>query len=100
MAQRLQLQVLLASLGPEKVYFQAPSQDRMVYPCIMYSIDNEETIHADNKPYSRTLRYQVTIIDRDPDSLIPAKVAALPLSSFSGAFVVDGLNHSVYNLYF
>jgi hypothetical protein len=45
-------------------------------------------------------RYQVTIIDRDPDSGIPEVVAGLPTSTFSRHFTVDNLNHDVYTLYF
>lgn len=100
MARRLQLQTLFNSLGPEKVYFQAPSQDQMEFPCIVYAIDSEDTKFADNNPYNRTLGYQVTVIDRNPDSEIVGKVASLPMSSFRRFFVVDGLNHFVYNLYF
>lgn len=100
MGQRLQLQTLLLSLGSKKVYFQAPSADAMEYPCIMYSVDAEDTTFADNNPYSRTLGYQVTVIDRNPDSEIPAKVAHLPMCSFQRRYVVDGLHHSVYKLFF
>jgi hypothetical protein len=100
MAQRLQLQALLETLGPEKVYFQSPSEDKMVYPCILYSIDEEAAKYADNNPYSLTFGYQVTVIDRNPDSVIPKKVARLPMSSYRRFFVVDGLNHTVYRLFF
>lgn len=100
MGQRLQLQALLETFGAEKVYFQAPSSDYMLYPCIVYGIDDESTKYADNNPYNRTLGYQVTVMDRNPDSLIPSKVAALPMSSFRRFFVVDGLNQTVYRLYF
>lgn len=72
----------------------------MEYPCILYGIDAEEVSYADNNPYNRTIGYQVTVIDRDPDSLFPAKVAALPMSSFQRFFVQDGLNHTVYKLFF
>lgn len=100
MGQRLQLQALLKTLGPEKVYFQAPSDDVMTYPCIVYGIDSEDVKYADNNPYNRTLGYQVTVIDRNPDSLIPARVASLPMSSFKRFFVKDGLNQTVYKLFF
>lgn len=100
MGQRQALQDLLKTLGAEKVYFQAPSEDEMVYPCILYAIDSEDTKYADNNPYSHIRGYQVTVIDRNPDSAIPGKIASLPLSSFRRFFVVDGLNHFVYNLFF
>ena len=100
MGQRLELQNKLKTLGAEKVYFQAPSEDSMVFPAIVYSIDAEDVKYADNNPYSRTLGYQVEVIDRNPDSLIPGRVASLPMSSFRRFFVVDGLNHFVYSLYY
>lgn len=103
MGQRQDLQDLLTSLeGVNKAYFQAPSKDKREYPCIEYSIDTVDTIYADNNPYNKTLGYQVTVIDRDPDHgwAIADRVGSLPMSSFQRFFVVDGLNHFVYRLYF
>lgn len=108
MAPRLQLQTLLENLlvtedTPDdkiKVYFQPPENIEMEYPCIVYERDDADTQFAGNKPYSYTKRYQVTIIDQDPDSPIPGKVAALPMCRFNRFFVADNLNHDVYNLYF
>lgn len=72
----------------------------MVFPAIVYERDDEDVKHADNGSYLRTKRYKVTVIDRDPDSLIPDRVGALPLSSFSSHFVAENLNHDVYSVYF
>lgn len=99
--QRLKLQELLEEiLGTRNVYFQPPANVKMNYPAIVYQRDALDSKFAGNRPYSLTKRYEVTIIDRDPDSSIPDRVAALPLSSFSRHFVVDNLNHDVYTLYF
>jgi len=103
---RLQLQTLLEQLmGSEpdeklNVYFQPPANVQLKYPCIVYQRDAASTKFADNAPYNNKQRYQVTVIDPEPDSDIPSKVAALPMSSFSRFFVADNLNHDVYNLYF
>lgn len=94
-----QLQSLLETLTPN-VYFQPPSNVVMQYPCIVFSRDSARTLFADNSPYRYTQRYMVTVIAREPDSEIPAKVAALPLCSFSRAFPADNLNHDVFELYF
>jgi hypothetical protein len=83
-----------------KVYFQPPENIQLVYPAIIYQLDNISMDHADNVGYRRTKRYQVTVIDQDPDSEISDKVAQLPLISFSRFFIVDQLNHFVYDLYF
>ena len=101
MAPRLQLQTLLNDLeGVEKAYYQPPSHDKMVFPCIVYELTDEEVKHADNKPYNLVRGYQVTAIDRDPDSLIPGLIANLPMSAFQRFFVTEGLNHFVYKLFF
>ncbi len=47
-----------------------------------------------------TKRYQVTVIDRNPDTELPDKVVELPMSEFSRAFMADNLNHYVINLFF
>lgn len=101
MDRRLQLQVILTTLqGSDKVYFQPPSNVQMVYPCIVYERDAARDSFADNGPYLHTKRYRVTIIDRDPDSGTPDKVALLPMCVFAQHFVVDNLHHDVYSLYF
>jgi hypothetical protein len=95
---RLQLQTLLETLC-ENVYFQPPSNVEMVFPAIVYQRDNARTEYADNNPYSNTTRYQVMVIDRNPDGPIRAKVADLPMCSYNRFYVVDKLNHDVFNLY-
>lgn len=101
MAPRLQLQAkLLGILGSPNVYFQPPPTIKMQYPCIVYNRDRIDTDFADDKPYKRTRRYQVTVIDQDPDSVIHEKVAELPMCSYDRFFTADNLNHDVYNLFF
>lgn len=101
MAPRLELQAQLeALLGSRNVYFQEPPTVQMKYPCIIYKRDTTDTIFADNKPYKHKKRYQVTVIDRDPDSVIHEKVAALPMCSYDRFYTADNLNHDVYNLFF
>ena len=100
---RVDLHHILEGLLPEdaqNVYFQAPEDLIMSYPCIVYKRDYSATKHADNKLYSHKLRYQVTVIDEDPDSTIPFKVAQLPESMFSRFFVTHNLNHDIYIVYF
>lgn len=95
---RAELHAKLLAITP-KVYFQPPPSVVMEYPCIVYERDDVRTEFADNKPRRTTIRYQIKVIDRDPDSDIPAKVAALPMCSFERFFTADHLNHDVYNLF-
>lgn len=95
---RSKLQTLLKTFV-DNVYFQPPQNHQIQYPCIIYKRDNADTKFADDKPYDIRTRYMVTVIDIDPDSEIPKKVASLPMSSFNRFYVVDNLNHDVYSVF-
>lgn len=99
MDRRLQLHELLLTFV-QHAYFQPPEGKLIEYPCIVYQLDGARTQFAGNLPYRYGKRYQVTIIDRDPDSPIPDKVAALPTATLNRFFVADNLNHFVFTLYF
>lgn len=99
--QRLQLQTLLEELlGSNQVYFQPPATVQMQYPCIVYARDNAKTEFAGNNPYTYNKRYMVTVIDRNPDSEIPDKVAKLPTCRLNRIYTANNLHHDVFNLYF
>lgn len=101
MAPRLSLQSALeALLGNSNVYFQPPANVAIQYPCIVYKRDTANTEFADNSPYRYTKRYQVTVIDQDPDSDIPDKVAQLPMCVHNRHFSVAHLNHDIFILHF
>lgn len=105
MAPRLELQAILEEIlggtNPEdRVYFQPPQNVQMDWPAIVYRRDFANTQFAMNLPYITVLRYQVTVIDQDPDSAIPGKVAKLPMCLFNRHFTTDNLNHDVYNIFF
>lgn len=99
MAPRLELHEILKTIT-SNVYFQPPANVALEYPCIVYHRDYAKTEFSDNKPYRVTKRYMITVIDRNPDSDIPNKVASLPMSLFNRFFVSDDLNHDVYTVYF
>ena len=101
MAQRLDLhQILVSVLGSNNVYFQPPPTIQMVYPCIIYKRHDVDKKYANNDTYSHTKRYQVTVIDRDPDSEIPDRVLVLPRCTYDRFYTADNLNHDVFKLYF
>lgn len=101
MSSRTDLQTYLETLiGSENVYFQPPPSIQMSYPCIVYRRSRIETEHANNKPYSHRKRYTITVIDKDPDSLLPDLVSDIPTASFDAHYAVDNLNHDVFTIYF
>jgi hypothetical protein len=101
MGTRLELQSYLEALQDGvSVYFQPPSNVTMSYPAIVYNRDYLATEFADNMPYANKTRYQITVIDPDPDSFIPDKVALMPLVRYVRHYTTDNLNHDIYNVYF
>lgn len=96
---RLQLHDILLNIC-KNVYFNPPETVKMNYPCIVYNRSTGNTAYADNNPYIFKVNYQITIIDRDPDSELIDKVAALPTARYDRHYKADKLNHDVFDIYF
>lgn len=91
---------LCTILGSTNVYFQPPATIKMNYPCIIYKLDDVEGVHANGRRYLGTKRYLVTVVDKDPDTIIPDKILNLPYCSFEDHFVADNLNHYICSLHY
>lgn len=101
MGRRLILhQILCNLLGTPNAYFQPPETIKMNYPCIVYRRTSADTRFSNDFPYLCEMSYQVTVIDKDPDSALPIKVSLLQKCIFQNHFVKDNLNHDVYNIYY
>lgn len=101
MHSRIDLQkVLEGILGSRNVYFQPPASVRMSYPAIVYSRSDIENRFANNNVYKQFIAYEVTVIDKNPDSEIVAKISQLPYCSFNRHYEADNLNHDVFTLYY
>lgn len=96
---RSELQEIL-TVAAGKAYFQPPENLKMDFPCIVYQLSDLHTEFADNAPYARKKRYQITVIDADPDTDIFDKISALPMCSFDRFFTANLLNHFVFRLFF
>lgn len=96
---RLELHAILTSITTN-VYFQPPETVKMKFPCIIYKRSSGDTQFADNNPYIHRLRYQITVIDSNPDSDIPGKIAMLPMCVFDRHFTSNNQNHDVFNIYY
>jgi len=101
MGRRLLLhQILSNTLGSGYVYFQPPETLKINYPCIVYKRSSAITKFANDFPYICEMRYQVIVIDENPDSEIPEKIAALPKCIFDRHYIMGNLNHDVYEIYY
>lgn len=99
MLSRLEVhELLVETLGSRNVYFQPPSSVKMRYPAIKYSTNSINGRHADNLVYLKNTRYDVTVIDFDPDSEIVERMLMIPYCSFDRQYTSDNLNHYVFTL--
>jgi hypothetical protein len=101
MGSRLELQTVLETiLGSRNVYYQPPSTIKMQYPAIVYSRDTLKSKFANDNIYTVDKSYELIIIDKDPDSIIIDRVAALPTCKFSRNYISDNLNHDAFTIQF
>lgn len=97
---RIDLQIKLEEiLGSRNVYFQPPSSIKLKYPCVVYERSTFETNFADNMPYTVRGRYQITLIDENPDTPYLEAILSLPRCSHERHYNSDGLNHDVCYMY-
>lgn len=92
--------VLKAIPDVQAAYFQPKPTDQLQYPCIVYEWDDEYVSHADNLAYFHKKRYQVIVINRNPDSSITDAVREIPYTRYVRHYVTSGLHHYVFNTYF
>lgn len=94
-------QELCEILGTKNVYFQPPESVKLQFPCIIYELANGVETYANDMPYTFQRSYQVTLVDKNPDSPIVEKLAYhFPKSKFNRFFVNDNLNHFVFTIYY
>ena len=101
MHSRADLQDMLESiLGSKNVYYQPPASIQMKYPAIVFFRNRIENKHADNKPYTQAISYDVTVIDKSPDNDVIFKLSKLPQCRYDRHYIADNLHHDVFTLYY
>ena len=101
MHSRADLQDMLESiLGSKNVYYQPPAPIQMKYPAIVFFRNRIENKHADNKPYTQAISYDVTVIDKSPDNNVIFKLSKLPQCRYDRHYIADNLHHDVFTLYY
>lgn len=90
---------LVEAAGEGRVYFQPKSTTKLEYPCIVYERSRSDTRFADNKPYSVTNRYSLTVMDKSPTGELRRKVEEMPGAAHSTFFVRDDINHDVFDIF-
>jgi len=84
-------------LGSKNVYFQAPPNTGMKYPCIVYSFRSFNVNNADNKPYLVTGRWDIHHMYKSIKNDLKEKfIFDVPCCIHDRRIVADG----VYNDYY
>ena len=102
MGQRTDLQTELETiLGSKNVYFQPPESIKINYPAIVYARSSGDTRFADNQSYTFFQSYDVTAIDRNPDSNLGKDILKhFPMARFDRSYTSGNLNHDIIHLYY
>lgn len=107
MSKRLELHEILCEIinitesdGDRHVYFQAPASVKMKYPAIRYNRRPKKAIHADNIIYRHLNSYELTLIDKNPDSKYIEQILELPYCAHDAHYKADNLNHDTFILYY
>lgn len=98
MEKRIELHEILEAICPN-CYFEPPTSKKLKYPCIIYKRANANTWYGNNKPYIINTRYQITVIDRDPDSELVPEIEKLEMCTFDRHYDADDLSHDVFTIY-
>lgn len=93
-------EMLKANLHCNNFYFQPPETTKLKYPCVIYKLENYQSNNADNIKYVNHKRYNVTYVDKDPDSVVPDELIHLPMCSFNTFYTSENLNHWSYSIYY
>lgn len=97
-------QLLLGILDPSRriknVYFQPPPSVSLKYPAIIYRRSKIQNDHADDIIYKSKVRYEVTVVDSDPESPIIERMFTLRYCEHDRHYASDNLNHDVFTLYY
>lgn len=100
MASRLELQTKLEELlGSRNVYYNPPTNLRMEYDCIRYSLGTIQSEYANDAKYSKMKRYELIVISRVSDPEIVDDLLELPYCSMGTPYKADNLNHYPLTLY-
>lgn len=102
MASRLKLhEEFCEILENRNVYYNPPESVKLQYPCIRYSLSGVDQKKANDQSYTRTNRYEVILIDSDPDSKYHDEILTrFKMCSFDRPYKADNLNHFVYTIYY
>lgn len=81
------------------VFYQPTSDTRLLYPCLLYKLNDIPVDRANNRPYKVEHSYELKVIDRDPTSPLREAVVLLPFCRMTRSYESDNLHHYVFTIY-
>ena len=93
------IETLGSEYARQRVYYQPAASVKLKYPCVIYKLEDMPIVHANNLPYHWDHVYQITVIDRDPESIIREKIAEMSTCRFVRNYIADNLYHFVFRVY-
>lgn len=83
------------------VYFQPPSNIRMVYPCIVYNKESKFKNYGNDSPYINKQEYQITLIEKTPESNIADNIEKhFQYCKINQYYTFDNLCHVKLSLFY
>lgn len=96
---RLNLHNILLSICPN-VYFQPPASINMIYPCIVYNLDDIDKTHASNTQYIKDHRYSLIYITKNAADNVVDQLIELPYCIYDRYYSSDNLHHHAFTIYY
>lgn len=90
---------LVDLMDGKKVYFQPPESIKLQYPCIIYKLTGASDLYADNTHYRNMKRYDVILVDKNPDSIYCDRLNEIQYSRMDRTYINDNLHHYAFTIY-
>ena len=88
-------------LGSSNIYYQPPENTKITtYPAIVYTRTTIDPQYADNLMYLNKTCYEITLIDRRPDSPLIDLLMDLPSCRYLRHVSVSGVNNDTFRIYY
>lgn len=95
------LEKKMAETGEYAVYFRPPTGFRIEkYPCVVYDYSSSKFAYADNSFYIPYMKYEVTLLTRNPDDPGIEKLLEMPCSALFNSRTAAGINEFKFIIYY
>ena len=88
----------ISGYAHDRVYFQAPPNTGMKYPCIVYRFNTFNRRNADNIPYILTGRWEIHHMYKSSKNDLKEVFIQIPYCDHDRRIVTDGVYNDYYTL--